>query len=244
MEEGVLNFEIGECDTCLEENKKVIVCSSNNKCNYKMCSNCMSELRLITKTNLCPNCRETKKEIDLAEDDIIMPIYIPSPPPIRRTEITLDTIDSESDEDEDEHEDNIVRETKCQRFAKGCVLTKHCCICEMVHCVLDSILCCTIGYYDCVYSCYDIESLNIHRKRKKIIVLSTMILLLIVALLMGSIAFTIMTGINPLAHITTNFFIFLWQSLVGVIIITLFIMALALVALCLCDCSHEENTYG
>ena len=171
-----------------------------------------------------------------------MPVYIPPPPSIRRTGITLDMVDSDSDSDSEE--DDTIRETKCQRFVKGCVPTKHCCICETIHCVLDSILCCSIGYYECIYSCYNIESLNRNRKRKKIIVLSTMILLLIMALFMGSIAFTIMTGENPLVYITTNFFIFLWQSLVGVIIITLFIMALVLVALCLCDCSQEENTYG
>ena len=35
-----------------QDNINIMVCTSNNKCEYAMCANCMSELRIITKTML------------------------------------------------------------------------------------------------------------------------------------------------------------------------------------------------
>lgn len=62
------------CDCCLEENIDAIECPVNNKCQYSMCKKCINNLKKTTKTNKCPNCRETmftmspEIKIDIVED--------------------------------------------------------------------------------------------------------------------------------------------------------------------------------
>ena len=54
----VLPYEPGYCDCCFSENMNVMVCPSNNKCEYAMCEKCIKNLENKTKTNKCPACRE------------------------------------------------------------------------------------------------------------------------------------------------------------------------------------------
>jgi hypothetical protein len=63
------------CDCCYKENVYVVKCSSNNKCEYSMCNTCLENLKIKTKTNLCPACREEKVEI----------IIDNTPPELQRT---------------------------------------------------------------------------------------------------------------------------------------------------------------
>ena len=68
----VLPYEPGYCDCCFSENKNVIVCPSNNKCEYAMCEKCIKNLENKTKTNKCPACREeiiSIKDLKLEEDE-------------------------------------------------------------------------------------------------------------------------------------------------------------------------------
>ena len=68
----VLPYEPGYCDCCFSENKNVMVCPSNNKCEYAMCENCIKNLENKTKTNKCPACREeiiSIKDLKLEEDE-------------------------------------------------------------------------------------------------------------------------------------------------------------------------------
>ena len=51
-------MEKGYCDCCMEENKKVIVCPKNNKCEYTMCKQCIYKLKTTSNSTLCPACRE------------------------------------------------------------------------------------------------------------------------------------------------------------------------------------------
>ena len=158
--ENILLFEKGNCDCCLEDNINVMVCTSNNKCSYAMCANCMSELRLITKTNKCPNCRETKKEIDISSDEERALPPLPPPP------------------DDDDVEVDLDRLNKCERLDKGlkCILKW---IWYLIGVIFFQIpFYCTMGYYDCIFECYDIRCLQGNNTKKKIIVLSTMILLI------------------------------------------------------------------
>ena len=64
-------FEVGDCETCLEEKVTVLKCTANNNCDYTMCSSCMTELKYITRTTLCPNCREKKTELE-SDDEIVI----------------------------------------------------------------------------------------------------------------------------------------------------------------------------
>lgn len=64
--------EKGYCDCCFSEDIKVIICPSNNKCEYAMCEKCINNLEKKTKTNKCPACREeiiTIKNIILDEPE-------------------------------------------------------------------------------------------------------------------------------------------------------------------------------
>lgn len=70
----VLPYEPGYCDCCFSENMNVIVCPSNNKCEYAMCEKCIKNLENKTKTNKCPACREeiiSIKDLKLEEDESV-----------------------------------------------------------------------------------------------------------------------------------------------------------------------------
>ena len=144
----ILPFEKGSCDCCLEENINVIICTSNNKCEYAMCGKCMSELRLITKTNKCPNCRETKIEIDLSDEEKEL------------SEVEdLDNVEIQVDLD---------TLSRCERFGKGLK-----CICKWIYCfitvMIQSPYVVFVEYYDCIFDCYNIQSLRNNNTKKKII---------------------------------------------------------------------------
>ena len=66
-------FEISECDCCKEEQISIIICPINNKCDYKLCENCVINLKEKTKTNKCPACREIifldDVSIDVSEEE-------------------------------------------------------------------------------------------------------------------------------------------------------------------------------
>ena len=70
----VLPYEPGYCDCCFSENTNIIVCPSNNKCEYAMCEKCIQNLENKTKTNKCPACREeiiSIKDLKLEESDTL-----------------------------------------------------------------------------------------------------------------------------------------------------------------------------
>ena len=225
MNHNILLFEKGNCDCCLEDNINVMVCTSNNKCSYAMCANCMSELRLITKTNKCPNCRETKKEIDISSDEERALPPLPPPP------------------DDDDVEVDLDRLNKCERLDKGlkCILKW---IWYLIGVIFFQIpFYCTMGYYDCIFECYDIRCLQGNNTKKKIIVLSTMILLIIIALFLGSITYMIVIGSKPLILIQHNPLNFLLQSLIGLVLLIAIIVAISIVSMCICSCCFEDREY-
>ena len=231
--ENILLFEKGNCDCCLEDNINVMVCTSNNKCTYAMCANCMTELRLITKTNKCPNCRETKKEIDISSDEERALPPLPPPPD--------DASDSEQDSETDEVD--LDRLNKCERLGKGLK-----CIFKWIYYLIGIIICqipfyITVGYYECIFDCYDIQSLRNNNTKKKIVVLSTMILLIIIAIFLGSVTHMVVIGINPFNIIQYNPWTFLFQSLLGLVVLLAIIAAVVIVGMCLCSCFFEEREY-
>ena len=230
----ILLFEEGNCDCCLEENINVMICTSNNKCEYAMCANCMSELRLITKTNKCPNCRETKIEIDISSDELAQLPPLPPPP------VDLSDIDSEEEVDVDEVD--LDRCNKCKRFGKGLKYIFYWIYC-VIAVILQSPYLCTVGYYECIFDCYDIQCLRDNNTKKKIIVLSTMILLIIIAIFLGSVAHMIVIGTNPLNLIQYDPLGFLIQSFIGLVLLISIIVAIVIVSMCVCSCCFEEREY-
>ena len=229
--ENILLFEKGNCDCCLEDNINVMVCTSNNKCTYAMCANCMSELRLITKTNKCPNCRETKIEIDISSDEEReLPPLPPSP-----------ENDSDSETDSESSEVDLDRVNKCERFGKGLKF-----IFKWIYYLINLIIFqipfyCTVGYYECIFECYDIECLRTNNTKKKIIVLSTMILLIIISIFLGSVAHMVAIGSNPFNVIQYNPLLFLLQSLIGLVILISIIVGVVIICMFVCSCCFEER---
>lgn len=227
IKEDILLFEKSNCDCCLEENINIIKCTSNNKCEYAMCANCMSELRLITKTNKCPNCRETKIEIDLSDEEKELP---PLPPRLD------DDTDSETDSESDEVD--LDRINKCERFGKG--LKR---ICKWIYCfiavIIQSPFVACVEYYDCIFDCYNIQSLRNNNTRKKIIVLSTMVLLIMIAIILGGVTHMIVMNTNPFDIIQHDPWNFLLQSLIGLILLLLIITGIVIVGMCLFSCCSE-----
>ena len=58
LKNKVLPHEKDDCDCCYDNDIKVTVCPSNNKCEYSMCKKCIKNLEKKTKSNKCPACRE------------------------------------------------------------------------------------------------------------------------------------------------------------------------------------------
>jgi hypothetical protein len=58
MKNKIIPTKKTECDCCMEENKTVIVCPKNNKCEYAMCEDCIYKLKTTSKSKKCPACRE------------------------------------------------------------------------------------------------------------------------------------------------------------------------------------------
>ncbi|RZD40435.1 MAG: hypothetical protein CXT73_06520 [Methanobacteriota archaeon] len=65
-ETQIIPYDTGFCDCCLDENVKILTCSSNNKCEYRMCLICIKNLKVLTEQKKCPACRE---EIFKSSDD-------------------------------------------------------------------------------------------------------------------------------------------------------------------------------
>ena len=232
IKEDILLFEKSNCDCCLEENINIIKCTSNNKCEYAMCANCMSELRLITKTNKCPNCRETKIEIDLSSDEE------KELPPVSLSQDE----DTDSDYDSETDEVDLDRLNNCERLEKGlkCIIIW---IYYFIAVTLQFPYITCAEYYECIFGCYDIQCLRYNNTKKKIIVLSTMILLIIIAILLGCLTHAVVIGTNPLILIHYKPWIFLLQSFIGLVLLISIITAIVIVLMCIYSCCFEEREY-
>lgn len=229
IKEEILPFQKGDCECCLEENINVIICTSNNKCEYAMCAKCMSELTLITKTNKCPNCRETKIEIDFSSDEEI--IILPPSPQLSQENQDIERLEIEIEEDLD-------RINNCERFGKGIL-----CILKWINNLCLSFLkipyYCMSGYYGCISECYNLHHPEDNNKKTKVIVLSTMILLVIIGFFLGAATYMIVVGINPFNTVQSNLALFILQSFIGFIILVAGIFILVLTIMCFCSCWFE-----
>lgn len=208
IKEEILPFEKGICDCCLEDNINVIICSSNNKCEYTMCTSCMTELKYITKTNLCPNCREVKEE--LISDDEIM--------------IEIDNESSDSNEDEQRW-----CEIQCECCLKLSIYFYICCC-------IDGIGGFFSCYYEMIDSCVYVGSLRYRPKLRKAIVIGIMIFILLLVLFLGGVVYSALFGRHPIYYFTSNFGLFLYYSFLGFFILFIFIFGIVLLSMCCCEC--------
>jgi len=210
-------FERGNCDTCLEEDIMVLKCTVNNKCEYTMCPSCMTELKYITKTNLCPNCREVKEEL-ISDDEIIIEI---------------------DDESTDSNEDEQIY-TGCQRCCEWCEYECACCFMPFIYfyicCCIDGIGGFFSCYYEMIDSCVDVGSLRYRPKLRKAIVIGIMIFLLLLVLFLGGVVYSALFGTHPIHYIISNFGLFLFHSILGFFILFAFIFGIVLVCMCCCEC--------
>ena len=219
-------FEIGNCDTCLEEGVMVLECTVNNKCNYTMCTTCMTELKYITKTNLCPNCREVKEEL-ISDDEITIDLD------------DYEEVENEEQDSEEEEEEYIVW---CRRCRKCCWKR---CECIFIPIIFYYVCCCEdiIGgffkcYYEILYSCLDVDSLRYRPRLKRMLVLSLMVFLFILILFLGGVAYSAFFGQHPIQYMMTHFGLFIFHSLVGCLLIFAFIFGIVLISMCCCDAGN------
>lgn len=215
-EKNKLPFEVGYCDTCWEEDINIIKCTSNNNCDFAMCANCMTELRLITKTTSCPNCRETKEE--MGEFDIAPSVI----------DIEID------DEITDEVEENISRELPERRRCNNCSCL-YCCLycCIDWHCDLFRCL------YNSIDSCIGEEILINMPRLKKGFILGIIFFIFLLFLFLGGVCYSVFYNIHPMYYITKNFWLFLLYTFFGIIILIGLLIGLVLVSMCCCDGIHN-----
>lgn len=211
-EKNQLPFEVGYCDTCWEEDIYIIKCTSNNNCDFAMCANCMTELRLITKTTSCPNCRETKEE--MGEFDIAPSVI----------DIEID------DHGDDEIEENISRELPDRRICKKCK-----CLYNCVDCHFSFFRC----FYECIESYIGGETLINRPRLKKGFVLGIMFFIFLLFLFLGGVCYSAFYQKHPLEYIKINFWLFLLYTFIGVSLLIVLLLGGVLLSMCCCDGIHN-----
>ena len=209
-----LPFETGDCATCLEENIPVLKCTTNNKCEYAMCSSCMTELKYITKTTLCPNCREVKVEL-VSDEEIII------------------EFSSDTDDDDDDDDDEIIYEENCLQSCYDC-----CCVKVLISFYICCCLDCCGGsaccYYELVNSCFNTPYFRRRPRLRKVCVLSVMIFILLSIVFIGGYAYSAFFGTHPIRYLRTNFALFIFHSLMGILLLFCLIFFIVLLAMCCC----------
>ena len=150
-----MSKEINECDCC-NENTTVTICPKNNKCEYKLCDNCISNLKEKTKTNQCPACREV--------------IFV--------EEVSLEISSEESEESEESSDENEQRDTS---NSNEDICVCNCCVCIMPNNYITILeyCCCYFIFWPCIcitkylYNCNEMiecifTTYNIEKKKIRI----------------------------------------------------------------------------
>ena len=123
-------------------------------------------------------------------------------------------------------------ESQCERCCQAYILNLF--IFAYVCCCLECIGGCAGCYYEMIESCFDLRYLRDKPKLKKACVIGIMIILIIITIFLGGVSYSAFFGRHPMDYIIANFGLFLFHSLMGVLVMFAFVFACVLLVMCFC----------